>query len=88
MVESLIIVMTIGILGGSFGFAYSGWMGRYNVEKQINEIYSDLNLSNSHKAGYCSSVSFFAASRSNTNCFTCVRKNFLTFSQLSPIPFL
>jgi len=42
LVESLVIVMTISILGGSLGFAYSGWMGRYKVEKQTNEIYSDL----------------------------------------------
>ena len=42
LVESLVIVMIISILGGSLGFAYSGWMGRYNVEKQTNEIYSDL----------------------------------------------
>lgn len=42
LVESLIAVMTIGILGGSLGFVYSGWLGRYKVEKQTNEIYSDL----------------------------------------------
>lgn len=42
LVELLSVFMIIGILGGSLGFAYSGWIGRYNVEKQTKEIYSDM----------------------------------------------
>lgn len=42
LIELLIVLTIIGILGVSLGFAYAGWIGRYNVEKQTKEIYSDL----------------------------------------------
>lgn len=42
LVELLIVFMIIGILSTSLSFAYSGWMGRYKVEKQTKEIYSDM----------------------------------------------
>jgi len=42
LIELLIVSMIIGILGVSLGFAYSGWLGCYKVEKQTKEIYSDL----------------------------------------------
>ena len=42
LIELLIVFAIIGILGSSLAYAYSGWMGRYNVEKQTKEIYSDL----------------------------------------------
>ncbi|MBI5846956.1 MAG: GspH/FimT family pseudopilin [Nitrospirae bacterium] len=34
--------MIVGVLGVSLGFAYSDWIGRYKVEKQTKEIYSDM----------------------------------------------
>lgn len=42
LAELLSAFMIVGILGGSLGFAYWGWIGRYNVEKQTKEIYSDM----------------------------------------------
>ncbi|MBI5633005.1 MAG: type II secretion system protein [Nitrospirae bacterium] len=42
LIELLIVVTIIGILSVSLGFAYSGWLGRYKVEKQTKEIYADM----------------------------------------------
>jgi len=42
LVELLVVLAIIGVLGVSLGFAYSGWMSCYKVEKQTKEIYSDM----------------------------------------------
>ncbi len=42
LVELLIVFTIIGILCSSLAYAYSGWMGRYKVEKQTKDIYSDM----------------------------------------------
>lgn len=42
LVELLIIVSIIGILVVALGFSYEGWKGRYRIESQTKEIYSDL----------------------------------------------
>jgi len=42
LTELLVTIAIIGMLAVALGFSYQGWMGRYKVEKQIKEIYSDL----------------------------------------------
>jgi prepilin-type N-terminal cleavage/methylation domain-containing protein len=42
LIEIIVVVSIIGILALALGFSYQGWIGRYNVEKQIKEIYTDL----------------------------------------------
>lgn len=42
LVELLIVLTIIGILATVLGFEYKSWLTRYNVEKMVNEIYSDL----------------------------------------------
>lgn len=42
LVELLIIISIIGILIVAMGFSYQGWMGRYRIESQTKELYSDL----------------------------------------------
>jgi prepilin-type N-terminal cleavage/methylation domain-containing protein len=42
LTELLVTIAIIGILVVALGFSYKGWMGRYKVEKQIKDIYSDL----------------------------------------------
>lgn len=42
LIELLVVIVIIGVLMASLGFFYQGWMGRYNVESQIRQIYSDL----------------------------------------------
>ncbi len=42
LIELLIVVTVVGVLSASLGFAYSGWMGNYKVEKQTKEMHSDM----------------------------------------------
>ncbi|NTW60220.1 MAG: hypothetical protein HGB21_02740 [Nitrospirae bacterium] len=42
MIEIIMVVAIIGILIGIGFFSYRGMMDRYNVEKQIKEMYVDL----------------------------------------------
>lgn len=42
LIELLVVISIIGILAIALGFSYQGWIGRYNVEKQVKEIYTDL----------------------------------------------
>jgi len=42
LVELLLVISVIGILAVALGFSYQSWLGGYNVEKQIKEIYTDL----------------------------------------------
>ena len=41
-VEVLVVVSIIAILAVALGFTYQGWMGRYKVERQTRDIYTDL----------------------------------------------
>ncbi len=42
LIELLVIISIIGILIVAMGFSYEGWMGRYRIESQTKELYSDL----------------------------------------------
>ncbi len=42
LVELLVAVSVVVILAVALAFSYQNWMGRYNVEKAIRGIYSDL----------------------------------------------
>jgi prepilin-type N-terminal cleavage/methylation domain-containing protein len=42
LIELLVVVSIVAILAVVLGFGYSGWQGRYNVESQVNQLYSDL----------------------------------------------
>lgn len=42
LVELLIVITITGILSTSLAYAYSGWIGRYKIEKQTKDIYADL----------------------------------------------
>ncbi len=43
LIELLIVVTVVGVLSASLGFAYSGWMGNYKVEKQTKEMHSEVD---------------------------------------------
>ncbi len=42
LVELLIAITIVGIVIIALGFEYSGWQGRYKVENQVKQVYSDL----------------------------------------------
>lgn len=42
LIELLVIISIIGILIVAMGFSYEGWIGRYRIESQTKELYSDL----------------------------------------------
>lgn len=42
LIELLVVIAIVSILVIALGFAYQGWVGRYRVESNIKEIYSDL----------------------------------------------
>jgi type IV fimbrial biogenesis protein FimT len=42
LIELIIVISIIGILVVALGFSFQGWIGGYNVESQIKEIYFDL----------------------------------------------
>ena len=42
LVELIIVISIIGILVIALGFSFEGWIGKYKVESQIKEMYSDL----------------------------------------------
>jgi prepilin-type N-terminal cleavage/methylation domain-containing protein len=42
LIELIIVISIIGILVLALGFSFQGWIGGYNVESQIKEIYFDL----------------------------------------------
>jgi prepilin-type N-terminal cleavage/methylation domain-containing protein len=42
LVELLVVVSIIAILAIALGFTYQGWMGRYKVERQTKDIFTDL----------------------------------------------
>ncbi len=42
LVELIVVVTIVIILSAVLNFSFQGWMGRYNVESQIRQMYSDL----------------------------------------------
>jgi prepilin-type N-terminal cleavage/methylation domain-containing protein len=42
LIELVVVIAIIGILTVALGFEYAGWQGRYKVESQVKEVYSDM----------------------------------------------
>jgi prepilin-type N-terminal cleavage/methylation domain-containing protein len=42
LVELLVVLSIVVILAAAVGFGYSGWQGKYKVESQTKQLYSDL----------------------------------------------
>ncbi len=42
LIELLVTVTVVGVLAIALGFEFTGWRGKYAVENQVKEIYSDL----------------------------------------------
>jgi prepilin-type N-terminal cleavage/methylation domain-containing protein len=42
LTELVVVIAIIGILAVALGFSYQGWMGRYRVEKNTKELFTDL----------------------------------------------
>jgi prepilin-type N-terminal cleavage/methylation domain-containing protein len=42
LVEMLIVASIIAILAVAMGFSFQGWIGRYRVESESKELYSDM----------------------------------------------
>lgn len=42
LVELLVVISIVGILTVALAFSFQGWMGRYNAESQVKQIYADL----------------------------------------------
>lgn len=42
LIELIVVISVIGILIIALGFSFQGWMGKYRVESQAKEMYTDL----------------------------------------------
>jgi len=42
LIELIVVIAIIGILAVALAFNYQNWMGRYNIEKAVKDLYSDL----------------------------------------------
>lgn len=42
LIELVVVIAIIAVLTVALGFQYVGWQGRYKVESQLKEVYSDL----------------------------------------------
>jgi len=42
LIELVTVVAIIGILVVALGFSFQGWIGRYRVESQVKEMYTDF----------------------------------------------
>jgi prepilin-type N-terminal cleavage/methylation domain-containing protein len=42
LTELIIVVAIIGILAVALSFSYQGWMGRYRVEKNTKELFTEI----------------------------------------------
>jgi prepilin-type N-terminal cleavage/methylation domain-containing protein len=61
LVELMIVMSIVAILAVALGIEYSGWMGRYKVEKTIKDMHGDL-MSARLKAMQMNRVFFFDVS--------------------------
>jgi prepilin-type N-terminal cleavage/methylation domain-containing protein len=42
LIELLVVISVMAVLVVALGFSFEGWMGSYNVESQMKEMYVDL----------------------------------------------
>jgi prepilin-type N-terminal cleavage/methylation domain-containing protein len=42
LIELLVTITVVGVLAIALGFEFVGWRGKYAVETQVKEVYSDL----------------------------------------------
>lgn len=42
LIELIVVITIIGTLAAALGFSYADWMGKYKVEKTVNDLYADL----------------------------------------------
>jgi prepilin-type N-terminal cleavage/methylation domain-containing protein len=42
LIELLVVISVMAVLVVALGFSFQGWMGNYNVESQMKEMYVDL----------------------------------------------
>jgi Tfp pilus assembly protein FimT len=75
MVDILMVVAILGILLGIGFFSYRGMMDRYNVEKQIKEMYVDLM-----------SARIRAMQRNRIHFVTFTPTQYAVYEDTSPVP--
>lgn len=75
LVELIIVIAIIGILVIALGFSFQDWMGKYRVEGQMKELYSDLVNTRAN-----------AMSRSRVHFVTVAANQYAIFSDTSPAP--
>lgn len=51
IVEVLVVMAIIGLLVVSFGFSYTGWRMRFNLEKNTKRIFAELSSARSRALG-------------------------------------
>lgn len=75
LVELIIVISTIGILVIALGFSFEGWVGKYKVESQIKEMYSDLMNTRAN-----------AMSRTRVHCATLTANQYTIRDDRDPAP--
>lgn len=65
LIELIVVVSVIGILVIALGFSFQGWMGKYRVENQIKQIYTDIM--NARSSAMQRNRTFFADFPSTTS---------------------
>ncbi|MCX5716929.1 MAG: prepilin-type N-terminal cleavage/methylation domain-containing protein [Nitrospirae bacterium] len=75
LVELIIVISIIGILVIALGFSFQGWMGKYKVEGQIKEMYSDLMNTRAN-----------AMSRSRVHFVTLATTSYTVYADTKPAP--
>lgn len=75
LVELIVVIAIIGILVVALGFSFEGWMGKYNVENQMKEMYSDLINTRAN-----------AMSRTRVHCVTLAVNQYTIREDRDPVP--